>query len=131
MCSCLIRNFKIILNCVLPGGKLPATCLYYQRFEHCHTLQRHQNIYLKVSKHFFCIKENLLFCIVQNLKKNFPLSYRTLRSLFGGSKSVDANRVSGIYELFLRRASESGSPGICCPCHTCLCVISDLVINLN
>nr|XP_022336970.1 kinesin-like protein unc-104 isoform X11 [Crassostrea virginica] len=36
---------------------------------------------------------------------------RTFRSLFGGSKSLDANRVSGIYELFLRRASESGSPG--------------------
>lgn len=46
---------------------------------------------------------------------------RTLRNFFGGSKSLDGNRVSGIYELFLRRASESGSPGICVPHHTCPC----------
>lgn len=47
--------------------------------------------------------------------------FRTLRNFFGGSKSLDGNRVSGIYELFLRRASESGSPGICVPHHTCPC----------
>ncbi|VDI29768.1 kinesin family member 1, partial [Mytilus galloprovincialis] len=35
----------------------------------------------------------------------------SLRSLFGGLKSQDANRVSGIYELYLRKASETGSPG--------------------
>ncbi|XP_021372883.1 kinesin-like protein unc-104 isoform X4 [Mizuhopecten yessoensis] len=38
--------------------------------------------------------------------------FRTLRNLFGGSKNQDSNRVSGIYELYLRRASDSGSPGV-------------------
>ncbi|VDI29766.1 kinesin family member 1, partial [Mytilus galloprovincialis] len=35
--------------------------------------------------------------------------FRSLRSLFGGLKSQDANRVSGIYELYLRKASETGA----------------------
>ena len=40
--------------------------------------------------------------------------FRSLRSLFGsGSKSSDCNRVSGVYEMFLRQVSESGSPGLC------------------
>ncbi|XP_056018125.1 kinesin-like protein unc-104 isoform X3 [Ostrea edulis] len=56
-----------------------------------------------------CITKDL--SIVIHSRDTKISTSRTLRSLFGGSKSVDANRVSGIYELFLRRASESGSPG--------------------
>ncbi|XP_052270651.1 kinesin-like protein unc-104 isoform X2 [Dreissena polymorpha] len=38
---------------------------------------------------------------------------KSLRSLFGGSsKSSDCNRVSGIYEMYLRQMYESGSPGV-------------------
>ena len=40
--------------------------------------------------------------------------FRSLRSLFsGGSKGMESNRVSGIYEMYLRQVSESGSPGLC------------------
>lgn len=39
--------------------------------------------------------------------------FRSLRSLFGsGSKSADCNRVSGIYEMYLRQMCETGSPGL-------------------
>ncbi|KAL4220794.1 hypothetical protein ACF0H5_019062 [Mactra antiquata] len=39
--------------------------------------------------------------------------YRSIRNFFGsGSKSSDCNRVSGIYEMYLRQTSESGSPGV-------------------
>ncbi|XP_061196915.1 kinesin-like protein unc-104 isoform X10 [Saccostrea echinata] len=56
-----------------------------------------------------CITKDL--SIVIHSRDTKITNSRTFRSLFGGSKSLDANRVSGIYELFLRRASESGSPG--------------------
>lgn len=37
---------------------------------------------------------------------------RSLKHLFSGSyRNPEANRLSGIYELSLRRASEAGSPG--------------------
>lgn len=38
--------------------------------------------------------------------------FRALRSLFGGSRSMDCNKVSGVYELLLRKFSETGSPGL-------------------
>lgn len=37
---------------------------------------------------------------------------RSLKNLFSGQyRNPEANRLSGIYELSLRRASEAGSPG--------------------
>jgi kinesin family protein 1 len=40
---------------------------------------------------------------------------RSLKHLFSGSyRNQEANRLSGIYELVLRRASEAGSPGLSC-----------------
>ena len=37
---------------------------------------------------------------------------RSLKHLFTGSyRNVEANRLSGVYELVLKRASEAGSPG--------------------
>lgn len=37
---------------------------------------------------------------------------RTLKHLFSGNyRNAEANRLSGVYELLLRRASEAGSPG--------------------
>ena len=37
---------------------------------------------------------------------------RSLKHLFSGNyKNAEANRLSGVYELTLRRASEAGSPG--------------------
>ncbi|XP_061196916.1 kinesin-like protein unc-104 isoform X11 [Saccostrea echinata] len=54
-----------------------------------------------------CITKDL--SIVIHSRDTKITNSRTFRSLFGGSKSLDANRVSGIYELFLRRASESGA----------------------
>jgi kinesin family member 1 len=37
---------------------------------------------------------------------------RSLKHLFSGSyRNPEANRLSGIYELSLRRANEAGSPG--------------------
>ncbi|KAL8609993.1 hypothetical protein ACOMHN_029486 [Nucella lapillus] len=38
--------------------------------------------------------------------------FRALKSLFGGSRSADCNKVTGIYELLLRKYSDSGSPGV-------------------
>ncbi|XP_076472473.1 kinesin-like protein unc-104 [Babylonia areolata] len=38
--------------------------------------------------------------------------FRALKSLFGGSRSSDCNKVTGIYELLLRKSSDSGSPGV-------------------
>uniref|UniRef100_A0A6P7G9A0 Kinesin-like protein unc-104 n=1 Tax=Diabrotica virgifera virgifera TaxID=50390 RepID=A0A6P7G9A0_DIAVI len=38
---------------------------------------------------------------------------RSLKHLFSGSyRNTEANRLSGVYELLLRRASEAGSPGV-------------------
>ncbi|KAL8620050.1 hypothetical protein ACOMHN_015332 [Nucella lapillus] len=37
---------------------------------------------------------------------------RALKSLFSGSRSADNHKVSGVYELMLRRFSETGSPGV-------------------
>ncbi|XP_076451749.1 kinesin-like protein unc-104 isoform X4 [Babylonia areolata] len=37
---------------------------------------------------------------------------RALKSLFGGSRSADNNKVSGVYELMLRKFNETGSPGV-------------------
>lgn len=37
---------------------------------------------------------------------------RSFKHLFSGNyRNVEANRLSGVYELLLRRASEAGSPG--------------------
>lgn len=37
---------------------------------------------------------------------------RSFKHLFSGNyKNAEANRLSGVYELLLRRASEAGSPG--------------------
>ncbi|CAC5401186.1 KIF1 [Mytilus coruscus] len=56
-----------------------------------------------------CITKDLSMIIYSRDTK--IATSRSLRSLFGGLKSQDANRVSGIYELYLRKASETGSPG--------------------
>lgn len=39
---------------------------------------------------------------------------RSLKHLFSGQyyRTPEANRLSGVYELLLRRASEAGSPGL-------------------
>jgi kinesin family protein 1 len=38
---------------------------------------------------------------------------RSLKHLFSGNyRNVEANRLSGVYELVLKRASEAGSPGL-------------------
>ncbi|CAC5401187.1 KIF1 [Mytilus coruscus] len=60
-----------------------------------------------------CITKDLSMIIYSRDTKIATSSspFRSLRSLFGGLKSQDANRVSGIYELYLRKASETGSPG--------------------
>lgn len=40
---------------------------------------------------------------------------RSLKHLFSGSyRNQEANRLSGVYELVLRRSSEAGSPGLLC-----------------
>ena len=40
---------------------------------------------------------------------------RSLKHLFSGNyRNPEANRLSGVYELSLRRASEAGSPGRMC-----------------
>lgn len=37
---------------------------------------------------------------------------RSLKHLFSGNyRNAEANRLSGVYELVLKRASEAGSPG--------------------
>lgn len=39
---------------------------------------------------------------------------RTLKQLFSSSyKNSEANRLTGVYELALKRANEAGSPGSC------------------
>ena len=40
--------------------------------------------------------------------------FRSLRSLFGQGfyKSSDCNRVTGVYELLLKKRSDTGSPGM-------------------
>ncbi|XP_033724802.1 kinesin-like protein unc-104 isoform X2 [Pecten maximus] len=57
-----------------------------------------------------CITKDL--CVIVHSRDTKISTSRTLRNLFGGSKNQDSNRVSGIYELYLRRASDSGSPGV-------------------
>ncbi|KAJ8321092.1 hypothetical protein KUTeg_002679 [Tegillarca granosa] len=52
-----------------------------------------------------CITKDL--CIIIHSRDTKISASRSLRSFFGGSKSQDGNRVSGIYELFLRKASAS------------------------
>jgi kinesin family protein 1 len=38
---------------------------------------------------------------------------RSLKHLFSGNyRNAEANRLSGVYELVLKRASEAGSPGL-------------------
>lgn len=40
---------------------------------------------------------------------------RSLKHLFSGSyRNQEANRLSGVYEVVLRRSSEAGSPGLSC-----------------
>lgn len=40
---------------------------------------------------------------------------RSLKYLFSASyRNQEANRLSGVYELVLRRSSEAGSPGLSC-----------------
>lgn len=40
--------------------------------------------------------------------------FRSLRNLFGSGayKVMDCNKVTGVYEMYLRRCSDSGSPGL-------------------
>ncbi|KAK3104520.1 hypothetical protein FSP39_003955, partial [Pinctada imbricata] len=56
-----------------------------------------------------CITKDL--CMVVHSRDTKISTSRSLRSFFGNSKGQDGNRVSGVYELYLRRGSESGSPG--------------------
>ncbi|XP_071110195.1 kinesin-like protein unc-104 isoform X4 [Haliotis cracherodii] len=61
-----------------------------------------------------CITKDLTLIIhSRDTKISAPSNrFRALRSLFGGSKNAESNRVSGVYELFLRKFSESSSPGV-------------------
>ncbi|KAL5014913.1 hypothetical protein ScPMuIL_009183 [Solemya velum] len=45
---------------------------------------------------------------------SFSSRFRTLRNLFGSGfyKNNDSNRVSGVYEMYLKMCSESSSPGV-------------------
>lgn len=45
---CTLCDLNLPYNVLIEGGKLPATCLYYQRFKYSNTLKRHQNFYLQV-----------------------------------------------------------------------------------
>ncbi|CAG2185796.1 KIF1 [Mytilus edulis] len=47
--------------------------------------------------------------IMQEQSPETDLLWKDVKDLFGGLKSQDANRVSGIYELYLRKASETGA----------------------
>lgn len=39
-------------------------------------------------------------------------SSRSFKHLFSGNyRNIEANRLSGVYELVLKRSSEAGSPG--------------------
>lgn len=45
---------------------------------------------------------------------------RSLKHLFSGQyRNPEANRLSGVYELSLRRASDAGSPGRSSKCSRC------------
>ncbi|XP_041378535.1 kinesin-like protein unc-104 isoform X3 [Gigantopelta aegis] len=61
-----------------------------------------------------CITKDLTLIVhSRDTKISAPSThFRALRNLFGPAKTVDCNRVSAIYELFLRKFSESSSPGV-------------------
>ncbi|GAB1608050.1 kinesin-like protein unc-104 isoform X2 [Argonauta hians] len=52
-------------------------------------------------------------CLVIHARDGKLTAPRSLRNLFsGGYSRKDTNRLSGVYELFLRRCNNSGSPGV-------------------
>ncbi|KAK3593264.1 hypothetical protein CHS0354_012358 [Potamilus streckersoni] len=59
-----------------------------------------------------CITRDL--CMVIHSRDTRISASKSLRSLFGSgsSKTQNCNRVSGVYEMYLRRVSDSGSPGV-------------------
>ncbi|XP_064643159.1 kinesin-like protein unc-104 isoform X6 [Lineus longissimus] len=62
-----------------------------------------------------CITKDLCMIIyARDVKINIPRGrFRSLRNLFGsGYKAADCNRVTGIYELSLKKCSDAGSPGV-------------------
>lgn len=68
--------------------------------------------YLEVdnSPQLACITKDL--CMVIHSRDTRISASKSLRSLFGSSKVLEGNRVSGIYDMYLRQVSESGSPGV-------------------
>lgn len=57
---------------------------------------------------------------------------RSLKHLFSGNyRNTEANRLSGVYELLLRRASEAGSPGRIPSLESSPCMQSSLLILYN
>ncbi|XP_050411558.1 kinesin-like protein unc-104 isoform X2 [Patella vulgata] len=57
-----------------------------------------------------CITKDL--CMVIHSRDTKISAPRALKSLFGVLKNHEANKISGIYELLLRKCSDSGSPGV-------------------
>ena len=54
-----------------------------------------------------------LTCILYARDSKISAASRTMRSLFGGvSKGAENNRVPGVYELVMKEAQDTGSPGI-------------------
>ncbi|XP_025081034.1 kinesin-like protein unc-104 isoform X4 [Pomacea canaliculata] len=81
-----------------------------------------ENVYMTLSAYLemencpqpACVTKDLTLVIhPRDVKISAPSPrFRALRSLFGGSRSMDCNKVSGVYELLLRKFSETGSPGV-------------------
>ncbi|KAK7482513.1 hypothetical protein BaRGS_00026224, partial [Batillaria attramentaria] len=81
-----------------------------------------ENVYMTLSAYLemencpqpACVTKDLTLVIhPRDTKISAPSPrFRALKSLFGGSRSTDCNKVSGVYELLLRKFSETGSPGV-------------------
>ncbi|XP_063696569.1 kinesin-like protein unc-104 isoform X4 [Culicoides brevitarsis] len=124
-------------SCVLSLGLFPGEMLEvpgddrsYFRFEaawdsslHNSTLlnrvsQQGENIYITLSAYLelencarpAIITKDLSMIIYGRDARTGPLSFKRLFS--GQYRNPEANRLSGVYELSLRRASEAGSPGV-------------------
>lgn len=68
---------------------------------------------------FLSYNHNSVFLLILNIEKKMLLyltrispNARSLRHIFSGSyKNSEGNHVTGVYEILLKRASDSGSPG--------------------
>lgn len=87
-----------LLNRVTPyGEKIFMTLSAYLEVENC-------------AQPAYITKD---LCLVIHARDGKLTAPRSLRNLFsGGYARKDTNRLSGVYELFLRRCNNSGSPGV-------------------